>query len=106
MSYYNKYEKIIENGETGVLPFIKLPSKETDKSTIWNSATDRLDTVSNRYYGHPYGGFLILNANAEYGVDENDIPDGVQITVPFPYKVSLQQYIDGLERYLRKYKRN
>ena len=105
MSYFNRYRSLIQNGQTETVPFIKLPINTTDKSKVWNKQTDRLDVVSYKYYGHPYGGFLILMANAEFGVEEEDIPDAAQIRIPFPYNTALQQYIDGLDKYLRKYRR-
>ena len=102
MSYYNRYSKLISNGLTKQMPFIKLRIKASDKSKIWNKNIDRLDTISQKYYDHPYGGWLIMLANPQYGT-EFDIPDGTLIRIPFPYKTSQQQFIDEMNRYDNKF---
>lgn len=103
MQYYNRYRKFTFNGEViPILPFIVLPIKTSDKSKIWN-INDRLDKISYEYYGHPYGGWLIMLVNSEYGSDEFDIPENSLIRIPFPYRESLQQYIEQIDFYNNKY---
>lgn len=102
--YYNRYKDLIVNGETiKLIPFVKIPDKTTDKSKIWNSNIDRLDKLSNEYYGHPYGGWLIMLCNCEYGSDEFDIPNNSLIKIPFPYMQSVQQYKEQILLYKNKY---
>lgn len=94
MNYYDFYSLFKENEKILQIPFISLPIKNTDKTYTWNKSADRLDTVSQKYYGHPYGGKLILMTNPVFGGSEDDIPDGATIIVPFPYKESVQNYIN------------
>lgn len=100
--YINRYSPLISNGLTKQSPFVKLTAKSTDKSKIWNQGLDRMDNLSQRYYNHPYGGWLIMLANPQYG-DEFEIPDGTLIKIPFPYRVTVQQYQDALTLYDNKF---
>jgi hypothetical protein len=100
MSYYDFTSKFKTNGTVKPIPFIPIPTKETDKSKLWNSANDRLDLISNDYYGHPFGDKLILLANADLGLDEFLWENGITIRIPFPYQQSLNQYIDNVNRYI------
>ena len=102
MSYINRYSPLIANGLTKQMPFIKLRPKATDKAKIWNKGIDRMDLISHRYYNNPYGGWLIMLANPQYG-DEFDIPDGTLIKIPFPYLLTIQQYSDMLTLYDNKF---
>lgn len=98
MTYINRYSPLISDGLTKQMPFIKLSPKSTDKSKIWNKSIDRMDNISYKYYGHPYGGWLIMLANPQYS-DEFEIPDGTLIVIPFPYLNSIQQFSDALNLY-------
>lgn len=96
--FYNRYKKVILNGETiPLIPFIKIPNKNTDESIVWKKGEMRIDIISNNYYGTPYGGWLILLKNGFF--DENEIPNNVQLTIPFPFEKSIQAYIDMVNRY-------
>jgi len=81
---YNRYA-ILKNsdGTTDSMPFIKLPINSSDKFEYWNSEFNRLEKLSQKYYGNPFYDFLILYANPEY-TSEFDIPDGTLIRIPFP----------------------
>ena len=102
MSYYNRYKKLIENGLTKQMPFIKLSEKSTDKSKIWVKSIDRLDVLSQRYYDNPDGGWLIQLANPQF-VDEFEIPDGAFIRIPYPYDTTIQEFVDKMNLYDTKY---
>jgi len=102
MSYINRYNKLIENGLTKQMPFIKIRERVTDKSITWNKQTDRLDIISQKNYNHPYGGWLILLANPQFG-DEFDIPDSAFIRIPYPYQAVVQEFIDELNKYNAKF---
>jgi hypothetical protein len=76
---------------------VQLPSKPTDKTYIYKVARSRLDRVSQEYYNSPYFGWLILQANPQFGGLENNIFDGAIIIVPFPLIPSLQDYKAAIE---------
>lgn len=100
--YYDRYQDFKENGKSTTLPFLKLPVKKTDKRTVTDSRT-RFDKISQQYYGTPYYGWLILQANPEYGGLEFDIPENTIIIVPYPLNTSLQDYQATITRYKRLY---
>jgi len=103
MRYYNRYQNFIVNGEQTIVPFVKIPSKPTDKRYVYRQESSRLDKLSYEIYGTPYFGWLILMCNPEYGVLENNITDGSVLTVPFPLVASLQDYKDALDNYFFYY---
>jgi len=97
--YYDRYQDFRFNNEVKVLPFIKLPNRNTDIIIEYKSNRTRLDIVSNTYYGTPYYGWLIMQSNPEYGGLEFDIPDGAYVRVPFPLVNALQDYQKATENY-------
>lgn len=101
--YYDRYQKFKVNGSYKPLPFIKLDTKPTDKTVVYRSQFSRLDKLSQIYYDNPYHGWLILLANPQYGGVEENIPDDEIIVVPFPFRDSLQLYIDKVEEYKTLY---
>lgn len=103
--YYNRYTGFVVNGEQTVVPFVRIPDKSTDKRHIYKVSQSRLDKISQQYYGTPYFGWLILQANPQNGGMEWDIPDGTVLTIPFPLVVSLQDYKSALETYFYYYGR-
>jgi hypothetical protein len=84
------------------LPFIKIPVKPSDKRIVTDNKT-RFDKISQTYYGNPFHGWLILQANPEFGGLEFDIPENTVIIVPFPLNKSLEEYQSQVERYKRLY---
>jgi len=96
--YYNIYSPFIENEKITMLPYSTLPTESSDKTYLWNKERDRLDGVSQKFYGSPYGGNLIMYANATLGCNEDEIPDGSILIIPFPYKSAVQRYIDTMEK--------
>jgi hypothetical protein len=103
MANFNRYAKISVNGETKLMPFIKIREKSTDKTLVWNSELHRMDILSQRYYGLPTEGWLIMMANPEFGTDEFDIPNGTIIRIPYPYTTSIQSFIDDMNRFDSKF---
>jgi hypothetical protein len=101
--YYDRYQKFKVNGSYKPLPFIKLDTKPTDKTVVYRSQFSRLDKLSQIYYDNPYHGWLILLANPQYGGVEENIPDDEIIVIPFPFRDSLQVYIDKVEEYKTLY---
>jgi hypothetical protein len=103
--YYNRYNQFLVNGEQTVVPYVSLPSKPSDKAYIYKVGRSRLDKVSQEYYGTPFFGWLILQANAQYGGLENNIYDGAILSVPFPLITSLQDYKSAIDTYFFYYGR-
>ena len=103
--YWNRYSDFLINGEQTVVPFVKLPQKTTDKTYIYKVGRTRLDVVSQEFYNSPYFGWVILQANPEFGGLENNIYDGAVLILPFPLLPSLQDYKTSLENYFYYYGR-
>jgi hypothetical protein len=103
--YWNRYSDFLINGEQTVVPFVELPQKTTDKSFIYKVARSRLDVVSQEFYNSPYFGWLILQANPQYGGLEWNIPNNSILTIPYPLISSLQDYKNGLDNYFYYYGR-
>lgn len=101
--YYNFYNPFTENEKITMIPFVKMTIKESDKTYIWNKSVDRLDVVSNKFYGHAFGGKLIMMMNATLGSNEDDIPDNAVLVIPYPYKESLQRWIDLVNSFKNYY---
>lgn len=105
LAYYNRYSNFLINGQQTVVPYIPLPAKSSDKSYIYIVSQSRLDKVSQQFYGSPFFGWLILQANPQYSGMETAIPDGSVLTIPFPLVASLQDYKNNLDNYLFYYGR-
>ena len=86
--YYNRYNDFVINGQQTVVPYVTLPSKNTDKRYIYKVGLSRLDKISQQHYGTPYFGWLIMLGNPKYGSI---------LTIPFPLVASLQDYNNQLE---------
>ena len=104
-AYYNRYQQFFINGEQTVVPFVPLPSKTSDQRYIYRTGFSRLDKVSQEYYSSPVFGWLILQANPQFGGLENNIYDGAVLTIPFPLLPSLQDYKAALENHFYYYGR-
>ena len=105
MSYYNRYKDFKVNGKPTTVPLILLPKKSSDRKVVYKVGQSRLDKISQQMYDTPYFGWLILQANPEYGGQEWNIKDGRVIRVPFPLTVSLQDYKSELDKYFLYYGR-
>ena len=64
---YNRYSKFTRNGNIALVPFIKIPVKQTDYYDFYRKGQTRLDRLSYKYYGDPNFGWLILQANPSCG---------------------------------------
>jgi hypothetical protein len=100
--YYDRYRDFRRNGSVTTLPFITIPTKPSDKRVVVDKKT-RFDKLSQQYYNNPYHGWLILQANPEFGGLEFDIPENTVIIIPFPLNKSLEDYQNQVERYKRLY---
>jgi len=97
--YFNRYDYFLEDGEHKIVPGIEIPQKSTDKFLNYKKSKDRLDKISQEYYGTPLFSWLIMMANPKLGSIEFEIPDNSMIRVPFPLINSLQDYKKGVELY-------
>jgi len=105
LQYYNRYSTFLINGQQTVVPFVQVPQKTTDKVYIYKVGKSRLDKISQESYGTPFFGWLILQANPQYGGLENYIPDGAMLIIPFPLLPSLQDYKGALNNHFYYYGR-
>lgn len=103
--YYNRYDEFIINGEQTVVPFVNLNQKPTDKTFIYKVGRSRLDVVSQEFYNSPFFGWLILQANPQFGGLENYIYDGAVLIIPYPLLPSLQDYKSAVAEYFFYYGR-
>ena len=103
--FYNRYVNFLVDGEPKIVPYINLQTKPTDKKYIYKVGQSRLDKISEQYYGTPFFGWLILQANPNFGSTEWNIPDSSILTIPFPLVQSLQDYKTSLDNYFLYYGR-
>lgn len=101
--YFDRYSSYRINGETVTIPFLPLMEKSSDKEVVYKLGKDRTDKLSQRFYGTPYYGWLIMMANPQYGGLEFLIPDRTIIRVPYPLTDSLQQFINNIETFNQVY---
>ena len=99
--YYDRYQQFRNDNQVKVLPFIKIPISDGDIFIGYTSRT-RLDIVSNTYYGSPYYGWLIMQANPEYGGLEFNIPDTTVIRIPYPLNDAIQRYNNEISKHKSK----
>lgn len=97
--YFDRYQFFVEDGDFRIVPGIEIPIKTTDKYVLYKRGKNRLDKISQEYYGTPLFSWLILMANPKLGSVEFEIPDNAIIRIPFPLINSLQDYKKGVELY-------
>lgn len=98
-SYFNRYEYFIEDGDYKIVPGIDIPIKPGDKYIQFKSGKDRFDKLSDEYYGSPFYGWLIMQANPLAGGVEFEIPENFRIRIPYPLLPTLQDYKKSVEQY-------
>lgn len=103
MNYFNRYDEFFINGRHYTVPFVKIPTKPTDKRYIYRKNSTRLDKLSYEFYDTPYFGWLILAANPKFGGLETNIEDGTVLYIPYPLVTSLQDYKKALENHFFYY---
>jgi len=97
--YFDRYQFFINDGKFRIVPGIEMPIKGTDKYIQYKKGRDRLDKISQEYYGSPTFGWIIMMSNPTAGLLEFDIPDNFFLRVPYPLISSLQDYKRGVELY-------
>jgi len=101
--YYDRYKSFRINSEVQPLPGIKIPVSSTDKTYVYKKGKTRLDIVSNEYYTNPYSGWLIMQANPQYGGLEFNIPDNTLIRIPYPFDSALSRYMTQVLKHKQLY---
>lgn len=100
---YNRYKSFTVNGKWKRIPFIEIPRKDSDKYTYYEVGKSRMDLISYQYYDDPNYGWLIMQANPQYGSLEFKIPDNARIRVPYPLSSALESYESGISSYDKLY---
>lgn len=100
---YNRYSDFTVDGIIKPIPFIKLTEKTSDKHEIYRKGVTRFDNLSNKYYKDSNYGWLILQANPEFGSLEFNIEDGKDIIIPYPLETSVKNYKEELAKYIKYY---
>lgn len=98
-NYFNRYEFFETDGTFRMVPGIEIPIKGTDKYHVYKHGRDRLDKLSQEFYGTPIFGWLLMTANPLAGTNEFEIPDNFILRIPFPLISTLQDYKRGVELY-------
>ena len=101
MATFDRYSPF-RDGNDSMIPFVEIPQRDTDIYEIYHKGDIRLDQLSYQYYNNSDYGWLILQANPQYGALEFNIPDEAEIRIPYPLEVALKAYQEGIEKY-RKY---
>lgn len=98
MAYYDRYGQLRDgNGDIRVIPFIAIPKNSSDIYLTFDKRSMRMDTLSYKYYGDANYGWLIMQANPQYGGYEYAYQDGITIRVPYPLSVALKGYEDNVK---------
>jgi len=100
---YNRYDSFISNGSYKKVPFIEIPVRGTDCYTFYEVGKTRLDLLSYQYYNDPNYGWLILQANPQYGSLEFKIENGARLRIPYPLEQVIQGYENDIARYAKLY---
>ena len=100
---HSRYKNFIVDGAYLKVPFIKIPENSSDCYTYYEAGKTRLDLLSYQYYNDPNYGWLILQANPQYGSLEFLIDTNVRIRIPYPLEIALQGYEDEIKKYDKLY---
>ena len=101
---FDRYSQFREGNSIGMVPFGEVPYSRTDRYEIYRKGKTRLDQISYEYYGDPNYAWLILQANPQYGSLEFNIPDSVELRIPFPLSSAIDGYQQSIEKYNKFYK--
>jgi len=104
MPSYDRYSQFRQDGSISIVPFGAIPPKDTDFFEVYSKGETRLDILSYQYYNDSNYGWLIMQANPQYGSIEFEIPDGAKLRIPYPLSQSIQDYRASIEEYKRLYK--
>lgn len=99
METVSRYNDFIKNGKMDFIPFIPIAKQSTDYYIVYDASKMRMDTLSYDYYGNPNYGWLIMQANSEYGSMEFQFIDKCILRIPYPLDNALINYHNNLEYY-------
>jgi len=99
---YNRYTNFTSNGAIDLVPFVEIKKMPTDYY-VHHDVNTRLDVLSYDYYGDPNYGWLIMQANPEYGSLEFKIPHNALLRIPFPLELAITNYNEGIRKYKKLY---
>ena len=102
-SYFDRYNEFRGDGNMKPVVGITIPEGPSDKQVVYKQGLSRLDKISNTYYLNPYGGWLIMLANPEFGGLEFNIPDMTLIRIPFPFDSAVSRYITQVKNHKALY---
>lgn len=74
------------------MPFVEIDKDGNDLYIKYDREKMRFDNLSYKYYGDPNYGWLILQANPQYGGFEFSIPNGMTLRIPYPLETALSRY--------------
>lgn len=100
---YDRYAKFRVNGQVSMVPFIEIPRRDTDYYESFYVGRTRLDLLSYKYYNNPDYGWLILQANPQYGANEFSIPDKATLRIPYPLGTVLEGYKRSIDTHFQLY---
>lgn len=95
MNDFNIYD-YFERDE--IIPFFLISKRSTDKFEKWREGISSFDFISYKYYGNSLLSYILKNANPEF-IDENNIPDGSVIRIPFPFDLVKSELQIKIEEY-------
>lgn len=104
MPSYDRYSQFRQDGAFSIVPFGEVPAKDTDYYEVYYRGKTRLDILSYEYYNDSNYGWLIMQANPQFGSIEFEIPDMATLRIPYPLSPSIQAYRESIEEYKRLYK--
>lgn len=103
MAAYDRYTQFRQDGEFSIVPYGNVPPKNTDFYEVYYKGKSRLDILSYEYYNDSSYGWLIMQANPQYGSIEFEIPDQANLRIPYPLSQSLQDYRASIEEHKKLY---
>lgn len=101
---FDRYAQFREGNGMAIVPFGAIPQNRTDRFEIYKKGQTRLDKLSSDYYDSPDFAWLILQANPQYGSLEFNIPDGVELRIPYPLNLAIDGYQKSIDNYNKYYK--
>ena len=100
---YDRYKKFRINEKILTVPFIPIRQNDSDLFINFKRNFNRLDLISYDYYGDASYGWLILQANPDYGTNEFNIPNNVVIRIPYPLNAVILNYEQDIDNYIKYY---
>lgn len=100
---FDRYAQFREGDKINIVSFGSIPPKRSDIKIIYKRGEMRLDQISYQYYNSADYAWLIMQANPQYGSLEYYIPDNVELRIPYPLDISLNDYQKSIDEYNKYY---